>query len=117
MPCQAQPLPNGLCWCDCGGRPAAGSFFLPGHEKTAERYLAAINNASTLVQRLADRGFVPGQVGLRAAVLASAAGYYEECGLDRADGQPCPVIGRGDAMTQHRSQTHRHRPAHSATSV
>jgi hypothetical protein len=86
-------------------------FFLPGHEKTAERYLAAIDSASSLVQRLSDRGFVPGQVGLRATVLASAAGYYEECGLDRSDGQPCPVIGRGTGMTQHRLQANRHRPA------
>ena len=29
-------LPTGECWCGCGAETAIGSFFLPGHDKTAE---------------------------------------------------------------------------------
>jgi hypothetical protein len=98
-----QPAANGLCWCDCGGNPRPGQYFLPGHERTAERYLSAIDSASTLVQRLARRGFVPGQGSLRAGLLATAAGYYEECGMIGADGRPCRVVGRGQGMDEHRA--------------
>ena len=31
-----RPLPTGECWCDGGAGTAIGSFFLPGHDKTAE---------------------------------------------------------------------------------
>ncbi len=27
--------PSGKCWCNCGERTVAGSFFLPGHEQRA----------------------------------------------------------------------------------
>lgn len=31
-----RPLPTGFCWCGCGAETPVGSFFSPGHDKTAE---------------------------------------------------------------------------------
>jgi len=47
--------PNGLCWDDCGGSPKPGSFFLRGHDKRANRYLAAVEGSQSIALRLAAR--------------------------------------------------------------
>ncbi|GLZ50330.1 hypothetical protein Acsp06_65150 [Actinomycetospora sp. NBRC 106375] len=104
--------PNGLCWDDCGGAPKPGSFFLPGHDKRAERYLTAIDGASSIADKLAARGYVPGQGSLRAATLASDS-TYEECGRRTLDGSDCRVIGRGAGMRRHRADDDQHLPADS----
>jgi hypothetical protein len=101
--------PNGMCWDDCGGHPKPGSFFLPGHDKRAERYLAALDNAKPLTDRLAVAGYVPGNKSLRADTLLSDAGY-EECGRLSLDGQPCRIIGRGAGMRRHRAHDSQHLP-------
>ncbi len=100
-------VPNGQCWDDCGGTPKPGSFFLQGHDKRAERYLTAVEGSQSIAQRLAARGFVPGQDSLRAATLATNAGY-EECGRVNLQGQPCRIIGRGVGMRRHRSDDTQH---------
>ena len=35
-------LPTGECWCGCGSDTAIGSFFLPGHDKTAESAVISV---------------------------------------------------------------------------
>lgn len=102
--------PNGLCWCDCGGKTRPGSFFLPGHDKRAERYLDAIDGAHTIAERLAGRGYIPGTGGsLRTATLASDS-TYEECGRNLPDGEPCRIIGKGVGIRRHRGDDERHAP-------
>ncbi len=105
----ATGVPNGMCWCDCGGSPKPGSFFLPGHDKRAERYLAAVDQSASIADRLASRGFVPGLGSLRAAALASYQGY-EECGRQNLEGKPCKVMGRGAGMRRHRADDSQHLP-------
>jgi hypothetical protein len=99
--------PNGKCWCDCGGSPKPGSYFLAGHDKRAEAYLAAIEESESIADRLASNGFVPGGKGLRTATL-DAGGGYEECGRLGLDGTPCRVIGRGIGMRRHQANDTRH---------
>lgn len=99
--------PNGLCWDDCGGSPKPGSFFLQGHDKRADRYLAAVEGSQSIAQRLAARGFVPGQGSLRAATLA-ADDSYEECGRPDPQGEPCRIIGRSVGMRRHRADDGQH---------
>lgn len=106
---KAAAVPNGLCWDDCGGTPKPGSFFLPGHDKRAERYLVAIEGSQTIAERLAAGGYVPGQKSLREATL-SRDDSYEECGRLTPDGQECRVIGRGAGMRRHRADDSHHRP-------
>jgi len=100
-------VPNGLCWDDCGGTPKPGSFFLPGHDKRAERYMAAIEESASIADRLNSRDFVPGKKSLREATLATGKGY-EECGRIGLDGKPCKIIGRGVGMRRHRADDTRH---------
>lgn len=100
--------PNGHCWCDCGGSAHAGSFFVQGHDKRAERYLVAIEGGKTIAERLAERGYVPGSgQSLRAATL-EADPSYETCGRLDLSGEPCRVIGRGAGMRRHRASDDRH---------
>lgn len=100
--------PNGFCWDDCGGKTKPGSFFLPGHDKRAERYLEAIEGSQSIAERLAGAGFVPGSGGsLRSATLSHDPGY-EECGLLTLEGQECRVIGKGVGMRRHRANTDGH---------
>ena len=35
-------LPTGECWCGCGAETAIGSFFLSGHDKTAESAVISV---------------------------------------------------------------------------
>ncbi len=100
-------VPNGLCWCDCGGHPNSGSFFLPGHDKRAERYLAIIENSEPIADRLAAKGYIPGKKSLRDDTL-EADDSYEECGRLTLDGDPCLVIGKGIGMRRHRADDTRH---------
>ena len=37
-------LPTGECWCGCGAETAIGSFFLPGHGKTAESAVISVED-------------------------------------------------------------------------
>ncbi len=104
---KATATPNGLCWDDCGKSAKPGSFFLQGHDKRADRYLAAVEGSQSLAQRLAARGFVPGQGSLRAATLATDEGY-EECGQTDLQGEPCRVIGRSVGMRRHRADDGQH---------
>jgi hypothetical protein len=53
------PMPNGLCWCDCGGKTKPGSYFLQGHDKRADRYLEAIDGSQSIADKLI-RCSVPG---------------------------------------------------------
>ena len=53
-------LPTGECWCGCGAETAIGSFFLPGHDKTAESAVISVEYGGVpgfLVTSMAtDRG-------------------------------------------------------------
>ena len=35
-------LPTGECWCGCSAETAIGSFFLPGHDKSAESAVISV---------------------------------------------------------------------------
>ncbi len=104
--------PNGQCWCGCGAITKPGSFFLQGHDKRAERYLAAVDGGQSIAQQLASRGYVPG-VGrnLRTDTLAAPGSNFEECGLKNLDGQDCQVIGQGVGIRQHRADDAHHQAA------
>ncbi len=106
---KSDATPNGTCWCDCGGTTKPGSFFQQGHDKRAERYLAAVDGGQSIAERLASRGFVPG-VGksLRAETLAAPKSNFEECGRKTLDGENCRVIGQGVGMRQHRADDAHH---------
>jgi hypothetical protein len=106
----AMSHPNGRCWCDCGEPAQPGSFFLQGHDKRAERYLDALDGGTSLAQRLAERGYVPGSgKSLRDDTLASD-NSYEECGRLDVYGNECRIIGRGAGMRRHRATDDRHAP-------
>ena len=100
-------VPNGLCWDDCGGKTKPGSYFLPGHDKRAERYLAAIEGSRTIAERLATAGYVPSEGSLRRATLSHDPSY-EECGRLTLDGQKCLIIGRNVGMRRHRADDSQH---------
>lgn len=100
--------PNGFCWCDCGGKTKPGSYFLQGHDKRAEKYLASVNGSQSIADQLAAQQFVPGLgMSLRDATL-KADPTYEECGLKRPDGLDCRVIGKGVGMRRHRADATQH---------
>ena len=35
-------VPTGECWCGCGAETMSGSFFPPGHDKTAESAVISV---------------------------------------------------------------------------
>lgn len=39
-------IPTGDCWCGCGEETGRGSFFKPGHDKTAESNLITMKYGS-----------------------------------------------------------------------
>ena len=101
------PMPTGTCWCDCGLATKTGSFFLPGHEKRAARYLAAIEGKRSTAEKLFIMNYVPGQQSLRDAALRASTNY-QECGRTRRDGQPCRIIGEDPGIRQHRADDAQH---------
>ena len=52
-------LPTGECWCGCGAETAIGSFFLPGHDKTAESAVISVEYGGVL-GFLVHHGYGPG---------------------------------------------------------
>ena len=52
-------LPTGECWCGCGAETAIGSFFLPGHDKTAESAVIAVEYGG-VPEFLNRHGYGPG---------------------------------------------------------
>jgi hypothetical protein len=101
------PEPNGLCWDGCGEATSPGSFFLAGHDKRAQAYLAVIRERRTIADELFKEGLVPGQRDIRAETLMRDP-EYQQCGLKRPDGKACLVIGKGIGMRQHRANTKAH---------
>lgn len=106
------PEPNGLCWCDCGMKPSPGVFFLPGHDKRAERYLTAISGAKSIADRLAQLDYVPGSgKSLREDALGTDP-KLEKCGRrsKALGGLPCRIIGVGSGIARHRADDSQHLP-------
>lgn len=101
----AEAVPNGKCWCDCGGETKPGNFWLPGgHDKRAARYLAVVEG--TTLERLANLGYnANGQ--LRLNTLAKSV-TYQECGRLNLRGQPCLIIGENPGIRQHRADSKQH---------
>ena len=52
-------LPTGECWCGCGAETAIGSFFLPGHDKTAESAVISVEYGG-VPEFLNRHGYGPG---------------------------------------------------------
>ena len=52
-------LPTGECWCGCGAETAIGSFFLPGHDKTAESAVISVEYGG-VPGFLVHHGYGPG---------------------------------------------------------
>ena len=52
-------LPTGECWCGCGAETAIGSFFLPGHDKTAESAVISVEYGG-VPSFLVHHGYGPG---------------------------------------------------------
>lgn len=55
----ARLLPTGVCWCGCGDEVARGSFFVPGHDKTAESAVIMVKYGG-VPQFIKDHGYGPG---------------------------------------------------------
>ena len=51
-------LPTGECWCGCGAETAIGSFFLPGHDKTAESAVISVEYGG-VPRFLVEHGYGP----------------------------------------------------------
>ena len=52
-------LPTGVCWCGCEQETGIGSFFLPGHDKTAESAVILVKYGG-VPEFLQEHGFGPG---------------------------------------------------------
>ncbi len=52
-------LPTGECWCGCGAETATGSFFLPGHDRTAESAVITLEYGD-IPGFLVHHGYGPG---------------------------------------------------------
>jgi hypothetical protein len=52
-------LPTGDCWCGCGAEARRGSFFAPGHDKTAESAVIMVEYGG-VPEFLKAHGFGPG---------------------------------------------------------
>ena len=52
-------LPTGGCWCGCGAETSIGSFFLPGHDKTAESAVISVEYGG-VPRFLVQHGYGPG---------------------------------------------------------
>lgn len=52
-------LPTGSCWCGCGGETGIGSFFLAGHDKTAESAVILVEYGG-VPEFLVHHGYGPG---------------------------------------------------------
>ena len=52
-------LPTGECWCGCGAETSIGSFFLPGHDKTAESAVISVEYGG-VPKFLVQHGYGPG---------------------------------------------------------
>ena len=52
-------LPTGECWCGCDAETAIGSFFLPGHDKTAESAVISVEYGG-VSGFLVQHGYGPG---------------------------------------------------------
>jgi hypothetical protein len=57
-------LPRGVCWCGCGERVSARSFFVSSHDRKAESMLIQMRYGS-IAQMLADHGYGPDAMNLR----------------------------------------------------
>jgi len=53
-----RPLPTGECWCGCGAETPVGSFFSPGHDKTAESRVIS-EQYGTVADFLVAHGYQP----------------------------------------------------------
>ena len=51
-------LPTGECWCGCGGEARRGSFFLPGHDKTAASAVISVEYGE-VPEFLVSHGYGP----------------------------------------------------------
>jgi hypothetical protein len=54
-----RPLPTGECWCGCGTEVSARSFFVSGHDKTAESAVIEVE-FGTVADFLLAHGYGPG---------------------------------------------------------
>ncbi len=60
-------LPTGECWCGCGKDTAIGSFFQPGHDKTAESAVISVEYGG-VPEFLHHHGYGPGGKNARREV-------------------------------------------------
>jgi hypothetical protein len=72
---KARLLPTGECWCGCGAETRIGSFFLQGHDKTAESRAIELEYGS-VPDFLYSLGFAPG--GKRWAEVKQAPDAEED---------------------------------------
>ncbi|MCG3041044.1 hypothetical protein ACLIYM_06940 [Streptomyces fenghuangensis] len=83
--------PTGACWCGCGTPVGTGSFFAPGHDKTAEAALLAARYGGSVARLLHHHGFDSGRSVLDAAVRE---GHWDRC--------TCGYTGAPASIDNHR---------------
>ena len=68
-------LPTGECWCGCGAETAIGSFFLQGHDKTAESAVISVEYGG-VPGFLVHHGYGPG--GQERTTRSRQVAYQEQ---------------------------------------
>lgn len=82
MPSNETPrlIPTGNCWCGCGREVGLGKFFAPGHDKTAEAALIALNWQGSVPHFLHAHGYGPQHSVTGAAVEKAGWQQCKTCG-------------------------------------
>ena len=90
--------PTGSCWCGCGKTVRYGSYFAPGHDKTAEAAFLAIHHDASVAQMLATHGYSP-----TASVTKTAVdkGLWRECP------RGCGYRGAVESINTHVNRHHK----------
>lgn len=90
-------IPTGTCWCGCGRQVSLGSFFAPGHDKTAEAALLAAQYGGSVAQLLHAHQYGPGHSVTEAAVRAGA---WEPCPT-----KGCDYVGAPASIRYHQRRS------------
>lgn len=92
------PAPTGLCFCGCRKKVGDGSFFVAGHDKTAESALVAARYQGSIAHLLWHHGF-DSEHAVRDAAVRD--GKWERCSHEG-----CGYIGARASILNHTMKDH-----------
>ncbi|MGW7001452.1 hypothetical protein ACWGCW_01145 [Streptomyces sp. NPDC054933] len=92
-------IPTGTCWCGCKKETARGSFFVRGHDKTAEAALLTAEYESSVARLLDAHKFGPHHNRfVRDAALAAG---WTTCSIEG-----CDYVGAPASVARHEAKPH-----------